>query len=76
MTTTEWLPATVNPVHIGYYEVRYSWEDGSESRLSQFFWDGVRWKFRKVVDCELRWGDLGCEEIHEEFWRGLTECAA
>lgn len=75
MKTTEWFSATVNPVHVGYYEVRYSWEDGSDPRPSLYFWDGEAWRFGEGWQGDLTWGDRQHEEIWQEYWRGLTEQA-
>jgi hypothetical protein len=73
MKTTEWFPATVNPVHIGYYEVRYSWEDGRDPRPTRYWWDGEAWRFCKDATGELTWGSREYENISDEYWRGQTE---
>jgi hypothetical protein len=76
MKTTEWFPATVNPVHIGYYEVRYSWEKEDEKYPSMHFWDGQKWQFDEGLDGYLSWGNpIYQKEILKEFWRGLKEKA-
>jgi hypothetical protein len=72
MKTTEWFPASTRPVHIGYYEVRYSWEGASYGSLSRYYWDGEAWRFCKDATGELTWGSREYENISDEYWRGLT----
>lgn len=64
MTPTPWFPSDVTPVHVGYYEVRYSGDVGSHDFL---FWNGDRWQYTRTTDGPPLWGHSG-----DEFWRGLS----
>lgn len=63
---TDWFPATIDPVHAGWYECRYF--DGD---IPQRFWfDGFLW--RHDPDGEVtRFGNGGAD-ADTESWRGLS----
>lgn len=65
MQTTEWFPADVKPVHVGYYHTKVcSWSDATS--MFNWWWDGTQWLFDKH-------GKI-CSGQNRP-WRGLKEPA-
>lgn len=75
MKTTKWIPGSINPVHVGMYEVRNNrlmdrrykgYLTGSKFR----YWNGKRWMCAGPGSV---FGDttsiMGTHDSHE--WRGL-----
>ncbi|MBB5508132.1 hypothetical protein [Paraburkholderia atlantica] len=72
MTTTEWFPAVIAPVHVGWYEI----QDRSlrcTCCCMDAYWNGV-----DFVRSGYFGGRLGVYEVFRNVtrWRGLTEKAA
>lgn len=74
MNTTEWFPAYVRPVHVGYYDVRYLGDRADGSVYVRYFWNGSDWQRDDLDDAKPIWGDPEFG-IDGEFWRGLREPA-
>ncbi|CAB3784593.1 hypothetical protein [Pararobbsia alpina] len=73
---TEWFAAMTDPVHEGWYEVRYSWEEPECTHLCRYYWNGNGWSFGELgIEGGLAWGDKSDRYITSEFWRGLRSPA-
>lgn len=62
---TEWYPAHIKPIHVGYYHTRAD-EFSREESMYCWWWDGEFWRHHK--------GDQAC---HWQMrpWRGLRSPA-
>ena len=57
---TEWFPADVKPVHVGWYECEL---------YDYLWWNGLFWSMRHD-DSSMQYVDDPCVEQHR-VWRGL-----
>lgn len=64
---TDWYPATIDPVRIGWYECRYY--DYDIPQL--YWWDGFLWRYGPEEPLTA-FGNGGAD-AENESWRGLTE---
>lgn len=72
MKLTEWFPADVKPVRVGYYEVRNT---GLPSKRSRYYligrpsryWDGKIWRAWATGPASV----FGQRGMHE--WRGIKK---
>ena len=55
---TEWFPADVKPVHVGWYQASVSCQENGPA----LWWNGVEWDF-----LDFR----GVAQIQDRYWRGL-----
>jgi hypothetical protein len=60
MKLTEWFPAHIKPVHVGWYDARWS--------VLRWFWDGERWKWRTSDGVWI------CPLTKINGWRGIAGC--
>lgn len=77
--TTPWFPVSVNPVHVGVYQVVNRFTPNRLARYS--FWNGQVWGIccttpdsafhcRETQSCDMYSGEFGRNEAQ---WRGLRE---
>ena len=69
MQTTEWYPAEIKPVHVGWYECRY--DDYYSKAIYKYWFDGTFW-FLGPNSRKLVYGNVNTQG---ETWRGLKEPA-
>lgn len=73
---TGWFPASINPVHVGWYPVEapkgncYFSDNvtGATVKRTKRYWDGLRWKWRNEKN---RMVNAGIAD--EDQWRGFAE---
>ena len=63
--TTEWLPGTVAPVRVGFYE-RHFTDSAFIGNASMQYWDGEYWRARP--GSAAHWRQVG----DYPAWRGIT----
>lgn len=63
-----WIPSSVNPVHVGYYQTR---RNQNQREYPMKFWDGYVWRIGK----EMPKSNFGYWVVRngKEHWRGLAE---
>jgi len=68
---TDWYPADVKPVYVGYYHLLWAetWKYKEQESLYNYFWDGRQF----VLDPVFGLPEPVIESI--KAWRGLTELA-
>ncbi len=70
--TTDWYPASVDPVRIGEYEARYwSEEQQGYGRVFRLRWTGARWQFPGRLAFRSSFG-----VSRRDQWRGLKASEA
>lgn len=73
---TSWFPASVNPAHVGWYEIR--WADSAPPEIEKQFWFGEKLGWFYVTPQAIGPSVLtftasvtGMGEIAGDQWRGL-----
>lgn len=73
MKVTEWFPASVKPVRVGWYQCRGIFYDGTTVMR---YWSGAGWQWRDTSGQMSRAAVCkSCDKhgiIKEDRWRGLT----
>lgn len=70
-SVTQWfcIDECGHPVRRGWYDIKYNEDEvGHPPRM---YWDGTKWLLGEDMSPSLFGNDP--EDLHEEYWRGLTE---
>lgn len=69
MNVTQWFDASVKPVHVGWYETRWTTKGEIELR----HWNGDDWYARAYSVGKLIFSSFGCLELTDNQWRGVAK---
>lgn len=67
MKVTQWFSASVKPVHVGTYQVKFD-SCRPDSNIDTRYWDGAYWRISRD---EAR-SAFGLYPVGREVWRGLA----
>lgn len=72
---TEWFPADVKPVHIGYYEVKRGGGICPSFGIHQLRWTGSEWQYACDLGFSHKGGFARMDSASGDKWRGLRSPA-
>jgi hypothetical protein len=76
MKKTEWFPANIYPVHVGFYETSRNHVAKEAEGIHKLYWNGEKWQY--AYDCgECFKGERAIMYASDgDKWRGLAEKAS
>lgn len=68
---TAWISASINPVHVGWYEVTGpdTFYGSDEHNVAMRYWNGFEWLWLSIFENDLVYAGVG----HNDRWRGLVK---